>query len=98
MNRFGEEIKHLRVQKNLLQRQVANLLDIDTPMLSKIERGERPAKREQVSALCRVFETKEGDLFSLWLADKIYDLIKNEPTALKALSITKDKLKSHKNK
>ncbi|MBS1539517.1 MAG: helix-turn-helix transcriptional regulator [Bacteroidetes bacterium] len=50
-NQFGERLKQLREQNNLLQRQVASLLEIDTPMLSKIERGERKAKKEQVIRL-----------------------------------------------
>jgi transcriptional regulator with XRE-family HTH domain len=45
---FGNKIKQLRESKNLLQREVAGFLDMDTPMLSKIERGERKAKKEQV--------------------------------------------------
>ena len=45
---FGEHIKQLREQNQLLQRQVASILEIDTAMLSKIERGERRAKREYI--------------------------------------------------
>ena len=42
---FGERIKELRESQGLLQRQLAAKLEIDTPMFSKIERGERKAKR-----------------------------------------------------
>ena len=45
---FGERIKVLCESKDLLQRQLAASLEIDTPMYSKLERGERRAKREQV--------------------------------------------------
>lgn len=48
---FGESIKELRESLGLLQRQLAASLEIDTPMYSKIERGERKAKREQVLLL-----------------------------------------------
>jgi transcriptional regulator with XRE-family HTH domain len=44
---FGERIRLLREEKQLLQRQLAATLGIDTPMYSKIERGYRRAKREQ---------------------------------------------------
>jgi transcriptional regulator with XRE-family HTH domain len=40
---FNERIKQLREE-----RQIAVMLEIDTPMYSKIERGERPAKRKQI--------------------------------------------------
>lgn len=51
---FADKIRQLREQNGLLQRKVAAALDIDAGLYSKIERGERPAKREQVIA-SRVF-------------------------------------------
>jgi transcriptional regulator with XRE-family HTH domain len=93
VNQFGEQIKQLREQMGLLQRQVANQLEMDTPMLSKIERGERNAKREQVTILSKIFNVPEEDLLSLWLADKVYDMVKDENVALKALSVTEEELK-----
>jgi transcriptional regulator with XRE-family HTH domain len=93
VNQFGEQIKQLREQMGLLQRQVANELEMDTPMLSKIERGERNAKREQVTMLSKIFNVTEDDLLSLWLADKVYDMVKDENVALKALSVTEEELK-----
>ncbi|MBX2913239.1 MAG: helix-turn-helix transcriptional regulator, partial [Cyclobacteriaceae bacterium] len=38
---FGERIRELRESQGLLQRQLAANLEIDTPMFSKIERGDR---------------------------------------------------------
>lgn len=94
MNQFGDRIKHLREQKSLLQRQVANQLDMDTPMLSKIERGERHAKREHISLLSKIFKISENDLLSLWLADKVYDVLKDEEIALKAMHLAEKELKT----
>ena len=42
---LGKKIKELREEQKLLQRQLAAILEIDTPMFSKIERGDRRAKR-----------------------------------------------------
>ena len=42
------KIRELRDEQGVLQRQLAALLEIDTPMFSKIERGDRRAKREHV--------------------------------------------------
>ena len=42
---FGNRIRELRDKQGVLQRQLAALLEIDTPMFSKIERGDRRAKR-----------------------------------------------------
>ena len=50
---FADKLKELREKKQLLQRQLASALEIDTPMYSRIERGERKAKREQVILLAK---------------------------------------------
>ena len=67
-------------------------------MLSKIERGERNAKREQVTILSKIFNVPEDDLLSLWLADKLYEVVKDEDVALKALSVTEVEVKKNKRK
>mgnify|MGYP001188776776 CR=1 FL=1 len=89
---FGERIKKLRESKNLLQRQVAASLEIDSPMLSKIERGERRAKREQVLLLAALLDTDVNELLTLWLADQVYDIIKEEENATKALQVAESKV------
>ena len=38
---LGKRIKELREEHKLLQRQLAAILEIDTPMFSKIERSDR---------------------------------------------------------
>ena len=75
---FADKIRQLREERKLLQRHLAAVLDMDTPMFSKIERGERPAKREQVIAIAKILTTDENELLTLWLADKILDVIENE--------------------
>ena len=64
---FGERIKELRESKELLQRQLAASLEIDTPMFSKIERGERRAKREQVLLLAELLEADANELLTICL-------------------------------
>lgn len=90
---FGERIKQLREEKGLLQRQLAASLEMDTPMFSKIERGERKAKREQVLVLAKLLMVPPEELLALWLAGKVYEMVKNEEVALKALSVTEDEVK-----
>ncbi len=75
---FADKIRQLREERKLLQRHLAAVLDMDTPMFSKIERGERPAKRTQVIAIAKILTTDENELLTLWLADKILDVIENE--------------------
>ncbi|MDY5066563.1 MAG: helix-turn-helix transcriptional regulator [Prevotella sp.] len=75
---FGNKIRELRDEQGVLQRQLAALLEIDTPMFSKIERGDRRAKREQVIKLAQYLHQDEKDMLTLWLADKFIDVVKDE--------------------
>ena len=91
-NQFGSKIKELREANGLLQRQVASQLEIDTPMLSKIERGERKAKKEQVAQFAKLYKADKDELLTLWLADQIYDVIKDEDVASKAMDAAQEEL------
>lgn len=75
---FADKIKQLREDSGQLQRKVAVALDIDAGLYSKIERGERPAKREQVIALASILHTDEKELLTLWLADQIKEITESE--------------------
>ena len=76
---FGNKIRTLRDEQGVLQRQLAGYLEIDTPMFSKIERGDRRAKRSQVIMLAEYFHVDEKEILTLWLADKILDAFEGEP-------------------
>ncbi|GHU67341.1 hypothetical protein FACS189413_01950 [Bacteroidia bacterium] len=60
------------------RKQFAAALEIDTPMYSKIERGERRAKREQVIALAKIFKVNPNEFLTLWVADRILEAIEDE--------------------
>lgn len=92
-NQFGSRIKQLREANHLLQRQVASELEIDTPMLSKIERGDRKAKKEQVLLFAKLYKTEKEVLLTLWLADQVYDLVKDEEMATDALRVAESQFK-----
>jgi transcriptional regulator with XRE-family HTH domain len=97
-NEFGNRIKELRESKQLLQRQVASLMEIDTPMLSKIERGERKAKKEQVKQFADIYKVKSEELLTLWLADQVYEMVKDEKVADNALKSVSKNINSKKSK
>lgn len=75
---LGNKIKELRNKHEVLQRQLASYLEIDTPMFSKIERGDRRAKRSQVVLLAKYFHINENEMLTLWLADKVLDTLEGE--------------------
>ena len=92
---FSERLKELREQKGLLQRQLASALEIDTPMYSRIERGERKAKREQVILLAKLLETDERELIQLWLADKVYVVLAEEDCASGVLNMVAESIREY---
>jgi len=96
MNKFGEVIRQRREEKELLLRHVAAQLDIDTAMLSKVERGERNAKREHVILLSKILEIDNKELLTLWLADRVYEVIEDEEVGLNALRVA-EKEANYKN-
>lgn len=92
---FANKIRQLREERKLLQRHLAAALDMDTPMFSKIERGERPAKRAQVITIAKLLSTDENELLTLWLANKVMEVLKDEKElAGKALEIAKENSKN----
>lgn len=96
MNKFGDLIRSKREEQEMLLRHLSAELDIDTAMLSKIERGEKTAKREHIESLAKLFKLDYDELFSLWLADQVFQLVENEEQALQALNIAEKELKNLK--
>ena len=64
-----------------MQRQVAYHLDIDSPMLSNVERGERKARRDWIPKLAELLKANEDELLTAWLADRIQELVQDEKVA-----------------
>jgi transcriptional regulator with XRE-family HTH domain len=95
---FGERIRTLREKQHLYLRQVAPLLEMDTAQLSKIEKGLRQIKREQIPILANIFQVSSDELMTLWLADQIYAVVKDEKLALQALKVTEDVVKKTERK
>ncbi|MCT4643630.1 MAG: helix-turn-helix domain-containing protein [Carboxylicivirga sp.] len=87
MNILGKKLRKLREDRGLLLRQIAADLEVDTALMSKLERGERRAQREHITQLASILKIQENELVVLWLADKIKDVVRNEPLALEALKL-----------
>lgn len=95
---FGDKIRELRIKQKLLLRQVASRLDVDTSIISKIERGERPIKKEQIAILAEILEVDKNTLITLWVADQIMDVTKGHDVALKAMEIAEKNIKNKNRK
>lgn len=62
-------------------------------MFSKIERGDRYAKRVQVIQLAEYFKIDKNELLTLWLADKVLDAIEGEDELKrKAIEVAQERI------
>ena len=95
---FGNRIKTIREEKQIPQRQLASALEIDTATDCKIEKGDRPAKREQVFILSELLEVDSIELIRLWSADKVYDIIAEEDEATQILNVVAESIVEYKRK
>jgi len=89
----GEIIREKREKKGLLLRQVAALLDIDTAILSKVERGERKLTREQISKVADILELDKDAILIQYLSEKILYEIQDDDLGIQALKVAEKAMK-----
>jgi len=98
METFGEYIRQLRVNSNLPIRKIAAQLDIDATILGKIERDERPANKDIIAGIAKIFNQNEQDLFNRFLSDRIAYKIIDEDADVSVLRVAEQKIEYLKSK
>ena len=93
MQSIGDTLRKLREDKQLPLRKVAAMLDIDQSLLSKIERNERRANREQIVELAKIYGVKESQLLVEYFSDKVAYDIADEDSARQILIVAEEKVK-----
>lgn len=96
MNYLGDKLRNLRESQGLLLRQAAAFVEVDTAFISKVERGEKKASREQVLKLAAFLSADKEQLIMLWLCDKIIDVVEDDPMAEEALKMALKNVKTAK--
>ncbi len=89
----GEIIREKRERRGILLRQISAELDIDTAILSKIERGERKATRDQLIKLAAKLELDKESLLIQYLSEKILYEIQDEDLGIQALKVAEKTIK-----
>ena len=92
MSYCGQKIREIREDRKLLLRQVAAYLKVDTALISKAERGLRNLNREQVTKLSQLFNSSQDELITLWLCDRIMDVVGNDPLAVQGIKKALNKI------
>ena len=93
---LGQKIRELRENAGLKQRELAYQLGVGEGFLSKVENDQKPLKRENLTKLNELFKTPIEELESLWLANKVYSIIRDEESALTALKVAEEQVKYKK--
>jgi transcriptional regulator with XRE-family HTH domain len=89
---IGQKIKSLRLASLTTQRELAHVLCIGEAYLSKIENDQKPLRREDLKLLSEYFQTPKRQLEILWLATKVYSILKDEKTALTVIKVAEEQL------
>ena len=90
---LGQKIKELRESSGMFQRQLAAILEVGDGYLSKVESDQKAIKREQLKTISKTFNSSFEELEALWIATKIYDLVKGEKEGLNALKVAEEQIK-----
>jgi transcriptional regulator with XRE-family HTH domain len=92
MKPVGEIIRQKREEKGWLLRHLAAKIDIDQALLSKIERGERRASKEQIEKLACELGLNKEELMLQFLSENIAYEIADEENALEVLQVAEGKV------
>ena len=93
---LSELLKYKRESKDLLLREVASMIDVDTALISKIEKGDRKPTREQVEKLAIALDIENKKLLTLWLSEKVYEDVQGEDVAIDAIKLALKRIISNK--
>ncbi len=63
LQKFGKKLKFLRLEKNLTQIELAEILNMSPNFIGMIERGERNTTVENVFKISRALKVKPSSLF-----------------------------------
>lgn len=92
---LGSKIKELRESQHWPQRKLANELDLDVAVLSRIENENKfPKKRvdEIIEVISRLFNIKPEELKNAYLSDEIASLLYSEPGYEDILKVSEEKV------
>lgn len=90
---FGEHLRNLRESRGLTLKYVGESIGIDTSLLAKIERNERPPTKQIIKLVSDFFECNQRELLNNFLSDQIAYKILDEEADLSILKVAEQKVK-----
>lgn len=93
-NLLSDKLYYLRVIQRIPQKDLASAIGVDAPTYCRIEKGKRKVKQEQLVKLSERLQVRYDELRSLWLADKLKEVLVgfSKEEAINAIQIIQEKL------
>ena len=98
MNLSGFQIRSCCSRPFSALQRVAPLLEMGTAQLRKIEKELWQLKREQIPLIADILKASSDQLMTLWLADQIYAVVKDEKLANEAMQVAEKSINQKKRK
>ena len=95
---LGQALRELRKDRDETLHQVSKKTDIDSPLLSKIERGERLPTNEQLKRLAKFYKISESTLKIKHTAEKILKEYGANGTTYDAIQLVTEQLSPYAKK
>lgn|SRR5690554_4368624 len=89
---LGQHLRELRKDKGQTLHQVSVGTDIDSPLLSKLERGERLPTDEQIKKLAKYYKVPETDLKVKATAERIIKEYGVNDTTYEAVNLVMEQI------
>ena len=67
-NTLGDKLRQLRDEKNLMQREVGAVIEVDGAFISKVENSEKPINRKHLAALSKFFKILNFSFLCIFLS------------------------------
>jgi transcriptional regulator with XRE-family HTH domain len=98
MKTFGAIVKLEREKQKLLLREASAILEIDSAIISKIERGERKPSKKQVTNFADTYKLDLKELLIAWYSDKVVYEIQDASEVETILKVAESKVLYNKKK
>lgn len=95
---LGQYLRTLRKERKETLHQVSVGTDIDSPLLSKIERGQRLPTVAQLRSLAKFFKVSEASLKVKYTAEKILKQYGTSDTTYAAIQLVNEQLTPYQKK
>ena len=91
---LSDRLYELRTKKRMQQKVLADAIGVDAPVYSRIEKGDRKPRIEQLETLAKLLEVETEELHSLWIADKFVEVADDAPkeTTKRAINLVRENL------